>query len=365
MDFAKAFDKVSHRHLLYKLKFYGVDNLTLGWITDFLSDRTQTVTLDGEMSEKVPVTSGVPQGTVLGPILFLIYINDLPEYIQHSTLRLFADDSIIYREITSNHDSHLLQSDLEAAGRWEKDWQMHFHPDKCNILSITQKQQNTQHTYSLHGHQLEKVTSAKYLGITIQNNLKWNKHINGITSKANQSLAFLRRNLKINSRKARDHAYKAIVRPKLEYASTVWDPHCENQVRQLEKVQRRAARFVTNRNANQSSVTSMINDLKWPLLKTRRSNARLTMFYKTINKLVAIRPPPELLTLSDMRTRRAHSYKHIHTNKDSYKFSFFPRTIVQWSSLSPHICSAPTLENFRRQLCVASQSVDSDSSISP
>ena len=147
MDFAKAFDKVPHQHLLYKLKYYGISCNVYDWISDFLTDRTQTVVLEGEMSSKAPVTSGVPQGTVLGPILFLIYINDFPEYLQHSTLRLFADDSIIYKEIKTINDAQHLQLDLDAACRWEKDWLMHFHPDKCNLISITQKRKPIHFTY--------------------------------------------------------------------------------------------------------------------------------------------------------------------------------------------------------------------------
>ena len=117
MDFAKAFDKVSHRRLLYKLEYYGIQTHTLNWIQAFLSDRTQTVVIDGVTSNTVPVTSGVPQGTVLGPILFLTYINDFPEYLTHSKLRLFADDNIIYKEITCQDDCKKLQSDLDAAAR--------------------------------------------------------------------------------------------------------------------------------------------------------------------------------------------------------------------------------------------------------
>ncbi len=105
MDFAKAFDKVPHQHLLYKLKFYGITCNAHHWISDFLSDRTQTVVLEGEKSNTVPVTSGVPQGTVLGPILFLIYINDFADYTQHSTLRLFADDSVLDKEIHTLDDA--------------------------------------------------------------------------------------------------------------------------------------------------------------------------------------------------------------------------------------------------------------------
>jgi retron-type reverse transcriptase len=121
MDFAKAFDKVSHRRLLYKLKYYGIQTHTLNWIQAFLTDRTQTVVIDGVTSNTVPVTSGVPQGTLLGPILFLIYVNDFPEYLTHSKLRLFADDSIIYKEIACQDNCKKLQSDLDAAARWEAD----------------------------------------------------------------------------------------------------------------------------------------------------------------------------------------------------------------------------------------------------
>ena len=115
MDFAKAFDIVSHRHLLYKLSYYGIYNNALHWISDFLSQRTQSVGLEGEKSDTILVTIGVPQGTVLGPILFLVYINDFNEYLQHSTLRLFADDSIIYKQINSISDARDLQEDLAAA----------------------------------------------------------------------------------------------------------------------------------------------------------------------------------------------------------------------------------------------------------
>ena len=349
MDFAKAFDKVPHQHLLYKLKYYGISCNAYDWISDFLTDRTQTVVLEGEMSSKAPVTSGVPQGTVLGPILFLIYINDFPEYLQHSTLRLFADDSIIYKEIKTINDAQNLQLDLDAACRWEKDWLMHFHPDKCNVISITQKRKPIHFTYKLHDHPLAKVEHSKYLGITLQSNLKWNKHINSITNKANQSLGFLKRNLKIKSSAVKSHAYKAFVRPKLEYASAVWDPHTRTQINQIEKVQRRAARYVTNRYHNTSSVTDMLQNLNWPSLEIRRTRVRLIMFYKIIHHVVAIHPLDTLLlpTTTITRYNSSHTYQHIRTDKDSYKYSFYPRTIIQWNILPIHVHEAVTVDAFK------------------
>ena len=353
MDFAKAFDKVSHKHLLYKMEHYGISQQIIKWVSEFLSNRTQTVVLGGESSNKIPVTSGVPQGTVLGPILFLIYINDLPDYLQYSTLRLFADDSIIYKTIQNPSDLEKLQSDLDAAGRWEKDWLMHFHPDKCSILNITQKRKPLPYSYKLHGHTLTKEQSSKYLGVTLQSNCKWDNHINNITSKANQTLGFLRRNLKVNSTKIKEHAYKALVRPKLEYAASVWDPHTSSQINQIEKVQRRAARYVTNRFHNTSSVTDMLQDLNWPTLEARRLHTRLVMFYKITNHLVAIYPQ-NLLYPVDHRTRQSHTncYRLIQTNKDTYKYSFYPRTISQWNLLPPNITSADTLEGFKSLIAV-------------
>jgi hypothetical protein len=128
----------------------------------FLINRTQTVVIDGKSSSTVPVTSGVPQGTVLDSVLFLVYINDLSDYLTHSQLSLFADDSIICMPIKSHHDCNKLQQDLDAATRWESDWLMTFHPDKCSVLSVTKKKQPLQHNYILHNHILGSVSSVKY-----------------------------------------------------------------------------------------------------------------------------------------------------------------------------------------------------------
>ena len=141
--------------------------------------------MEGEHSDRAPVTSGVPQGSVLGPCLFLHYINDLPEGIG-SDVRLFADDTIMYMTISSPTDSDQLQSDLDRLGNWEQLWQMKFHPDKCKVLTITNKKNPIKHNYSLHGHPLEQVQEAQYLGITIKKDLNWNQHINNNTNKANR-----------------------------------------------------------------------------------------------------------------------------------------------------------------------------------
>ena len=154
--------------------------------------------------------SDVPQGSVLGPVLFLIYINDLPEYVSNSTVRLFADDTLLYLTIHNSSDCIKLQEDLNNLERWESDWQMSFHPEKCEVIHITTKKKPIIHKYTLHGHTLSSVPQIKYLGVNISQDLKWNSHINSVSSKANQTLGFLKRNLKINSQPIKEKALPPI-----------------------------------------------------------------------------------------------------------------------------------------------------------
>ena len=167
IDFAKAFDRVAHNRLLYKLSSYGVKGNTLGWIGSFLSGRSQKVVLEGKSSSSAPVLTGVPQGSVLGPVLFLIYINDLPEYVSNSTVRLFADATLLYLTIHNSSDCTKLQDDLNNLQKWESDWQMSFHPEKCEVIHITTKKYPIIHKYTLHGHTLLSVPQIKYLCVQI------------------------------------------------------------------------------------------------------------------------------------------------------------------------------------------------------
>ena len=154
---------------------------------------------------------------------------------------------------------------------------MVFHPDKCNVLSITWNKTPIKYSYTLHGHQLEHADKAKYLGVTIQSDLKWDSHINSITTKASKTLGFFRRNINISSTTVKEQAYKSLVRSSLEYACSVWDPYTKENITQLEQVQHRDARYVTNCYNNTSSVSNMIEHLNWRILAYRRSDARLVM----------------------------------------------------------------------------------------
>ena len=339
MDFAKAFDKVNHSLLIHKLEYYGIDQKTTKWIQNWLEDRQQTVVLDGVSSEAVSVDSGVPQGSVLGPGLFLFYINDLQSRLT-SKVRLFADDTIAYLAITNENDTQILQEDLNKLGQWENEWCMQFHPDKCTVLSITNKAKKIEAQYQLHGHTLEAVTSAKYLGITFNNKLQWDQHINNITSKANKTLGFLRRNLKIPSIRIKEQAYQTLVRPLVEYASSVWDPYTKTEINKIEAVQRRAARYVINNHRNRSSVSNMLQRLKWRPLENRRKDARLVMMYKIDRELVAI-SKENRLTPPCRRSRNSHnrSYQLQSCRIDTNKMSVFS-IVIDWNLLQPELDTA-------------------------
>ena len=220
----KAFDRVPHERLLYKLNWYGVRGHLHQWIRAFLTGHRQQVVLDGVTSSIAPVVSGVPQGSVLGPLLFIIYINDLPQYIKHSTVRLFADDCALYRPIYDYNDTALLQQDIHSVKIWSQDWLMNFNASKCYSMSVTLSRNSIVTTYYLNGIPLSVVNHCKYLGIIIQSDLNWNKHVEQKASKANSMLPLIQRNLKISSTKTKELAYKALVRPHLENASTVWSP---------------------------------------------------------------------------------------------------------------------------------------------
>ena len=350
LDFSKAFDKVPHQRLLHKLDYYGVRGTTWHWIRDFLSKRTQHVNLGGTTSSLADVISGVPQGTVMGPLLFLTYINDLPEHT-HSDARLFADDCLLYRRINTQADADSLQNDLSSLQRWEQLWQMEFHPQKCTVIHVTNKRRPLRSNYTLHGHILEEVSSAKYLGVTIHNKLKWNEHMSNIRTKANKTLGFIKRNLHGCKPPVKSMAYQTMVRPTLEYASTVWDPYQQVHIRALESTQRRAARFVTGRYRDRTPgcMTAMVQQLQWDTLAQRRLTSRLVMLYKISHDLIDIHAPSYLIP-GDSRTRGTLKYAQPTTGREVYNNSFFPRTIRDWNGLPSSVRGANNIEAFRMLL---------------
>ena len=178
---------------------------------------------------------------------------------------------------------------------WEKKWLMEFNPSKCEILSLTCKRSPTAYSYTLHGHTLNRVKSTKYVGLTITSDLNWNKHINNITARANQSLGFVKSNVTTRSRNIKAKVYKALVRPRLEYCSTVWNPQSKCATQLLEMVYRRPPRYVLRRYHNTSSVSDMLDHLQWPTPAQRRCCYGLTLLYKITHNLVAV-PSSQYIT---------------------------------------------------------------------
>ncbi len=322
---------------------YGVRSTTKRWVKAFLSNRQQQVVVDGTASTKAPVVSGVPQGSVLGPLLFLTYINDLPAAVK-SNVRLFADDCVIYRHIKSNQDTAMLQDDLDSLARWEKKWKMSFNVAKCHIMHISRARNPRQTTYTLNDQPLGTVKQATYLGIELSKDLSWSPHTNKVCSKASQSLGFLQRNFHSARPETKTAAYRTIVRPILEYSASAWDPYLQRDIQKIEAVQRRAARFVTNTyQKTPGTVTNIMANLQWETLEERRQNARLSMFYKIIHNKVEI-DHTQYMTPSIRPTRSSHhlSFQKPHTSLDYYKFSFFPEPLPfgthylhMWSALTP------------------------------
>ena len=320
LDFEKAFDTPPHELLKSKLfSCYGIGGKTLKWIDSFLCFRKQPVVVNGVKSDWAPVLSGVPQGTVLGPLLLSLYINDISSDIE-SEIRLFADDCVCYHEIKDEEDTIKLQRDIDRLGSWARKWGMRFQPVKCNMMQLTRKRIKKIHaSYTLEGTNLENVESIKYLGVTITSDLRWNTHVSNVCTKANRTLGFLRRNLYSCPQEVKEAAYKGLVHSVLDYGSSIWDPPGVVLQEELESVQKRAARFVTgNYNYETGSMTDILGQLKWEYLKKRRKDNRL-----------------KLLIPKTRCCRNQHSmaFQTPIANTYVYKGSFFPQTIRDWNAL--------------------------------
>ncbi len=191
MDYMKAFDTVPHKRLHSKLTAYKISDQMIGWIDSFLNGRRQQVVVNGEHSQWSPVTSGIPQGSVLGPLLFVIFINDLPDLIS-SDAYLFADDTKVFNKSKDISDASTLQQDLDRLTEWSKKWLLKFHPDKCKHMHLGKKN-DTGKLYNLEGHVLTRIHEEKDIGVTIDEDLEFEKHISNKVQKANQIFGLLRR----------------------------------------------------------------------------------------------------------------------------------------------------------------------------
>lgn len=349
LDFAKAFDKVSHELLLLKLYTLKIDPNVLQWIESFLSDRCQFVHANNTDSHLCPVTSGVPQGTVLGPLLFLIYINDLPLNIS-STIRLFADDCVIYQKITSQAKLLELQNDLVKITDWCDKWKMSLNINKCRCMRFSGSPHGSRPTLFLNGTPLEYTNQYKYLGLHLTPNLSWKTHIEQILLSANRSLGYVRRNFRSAPTNLRRLLYITLIRPKLEYASSIWHPHHVTLTDSIESFQNRAARFIVADYSRFSSVTSIKTNLGLPELSLRRRISRLSLFHKvfyTPSLKQSLLSPPAYTS-----ARLDHSCKvaRPQCSSEAHRNAFLSAAITDWNYLPEAIVSNANIQQFRKTI---------------
>jgi len=207
-DFMKAFDKVPHHRLLFKVEQYGIRGNILGWIKDFLSNRTQEIIINENRSKPANVTSGIPQGSVLGPILFVLYINDLPEVVDKDTfIFLFADDTKAFRQIKTQQDNIQLQKDIDNMVAWSNIWLLKFHPEKCIMMALGNRS-DSDWDYTMDGHALGYSQCEKDLGVFIDKSLSFDKHINHVINKANRIMGIARRTFECMDEEIFKYIYK-------------------------------------------------------------------------------------------------------------------------------------------------------------
>jgi hypothetical protein len=354
MDFMKAFDSVPHRRLVGKVEAHGIRGRVLQWTKDFLTNRSQTVIVNGEKSSPAPVTSGIPQGSVLGPVLFLMYINDLPHHV-HSNVELFADDTKIFIRSDEIHAMETLQADLNRLQQWSSDWQLRFHPEKCSILKIGNINKNTSYTMSEQDAQgnehsciLKVCDEEKDLGVWIDSDLKFNKHIAQAAAKARKIMGIIRRSFDYLSPDIFTQLYKSLVRPVLEYGHSVWQPRHKTLCKEVEKVQKRATKLIGC--IKNMSYQERLAVLKLPSLEYRRARGDLIDTYKYIHGIYDTDRPD--LQLHQGRNTRGHSLKlSKHGCQTNTRANFFSHRVVSaWNSLPEEVVTAPSINCFKNRL---------------
>ena len=346
LDYRKAFDSVPHERLLAKIHALGVRGALHRWIRSFLTGRRQRVRVDNSLSSWRPVTSGIPQGSVLGPTLFLFFINDLPS-VTHNKVALFADDSKLYGTVTEAEDRESLQRDLDELGEWSAKWLLPFNEDKCSDIHYGKR--NAQHNYTLNGKEIEKSTEEKDLGVLFDSSLEFERHITSVTKKANSRLGIVRRGFRSLSEKPFCRLYKSLVRPLVEYANTVAHPVYKREEDKLERVQRRASKVPHS--LCDLPYEERLRKLGIPTLRYRRKRADVLQAWRIVHRVDELSEADFFVRTEDNRTR-GHSLKFQkpHSKTRIRKEAFSQRTVSSWNSLPDSVVTADKINTFKSRL---------------
>lgn len=346
LDFAKAFDKVPHQRLLMKMKNIGIQGRLLDWVASWLSGRRQRVGIRGRYSEWRDVTSGVPQGSVLGPVLFLIFINDIDDGLFSHILK-FADDTKIYSTVNNGADQEILQSDLTSLETWSKKWQMEFNTTKCKVLHVGRTNQHF--GYILNSQELQSSKEERDLGVIVSNDLKSASNCQAAYNKANQVLGMIRRTIHYKSAEILLPLYKTLVRPLVEYCTPAWSPHYSKDKILLEKIQHRFTRLIPRLKC--SDYHTRLDRLNLWTLEQRRNRADLIELFRIYRGLSGIGIDTMFEPVTEGKTR-GHSLKlrkHC-CHLDLRKFFFSERVINRWNALDEEAVSATSVNSFKNQL---------------
>ena len=347
IDFAKAFDSVVHCKLISKLTSYGITGNLLCWICSFLTDRHQCVIIDGFSSSTCRVFSGVPQGSVLGPILFIVYINDVCDIVVGNTAcKLFADDIKLYSFVDCNGVSDDLNTSLNNLVLWSKTWQLNININKCNVLRIGKN--DNYGDYSVDSDVLPRVETVTDLGIVVDRNLKFAEYINACVSKAYSRSFLIFKGFACRKPELLVKAFITYVRPLLEYNTCVWSPSDVGSIKKIERVQRRFTKRIPS--VSSLSYCDRLKALCLDSLEYRRVRYDLVMMYRIMHDLVDL-DRDSLITLSSNVTRNSHLkiYKPTSTSAARSKFMCV-RSINAWNSLPEEIRTSSSIFSFKRRL---------------
>lgn len=354
-DISKAFDKVSHKALIHKLQTFGITGDLLELLKSYLTDRQQSVIIAGNISSLKPVEAGVPQGSNLGPLLFLVSNNDSvdPEVMETET-RLFADDTSSY--LISPYldlEINMLQNDMNSLFRWSEKWLVKFNPAKTECMLISRKQNETKFDLMFNNVPVKQVETHKHLGLTLDCKGTWLHHIDEVVQKATKRIGILRNIQFIADRKTLGIIYKTYIRSILEYGDVIWDGLPQYAAERLEKVQLEGLKIITGLTKSASRNTLYTESGIEPLYQRRRKH-RLIMFYKIVNgyapEYLRALLPPRVHERNNYPTRNMNDFSLYFTRTAAMATTFFPQTTKDWNSLPEIIKNAESVGIFKRLL---------------